>query len=44
MSKRILSFEKFSSLNEAVAPAQPSIIKDALAQAAEIEAGKSKEP
>lgn len=44
MSKRILSFEKFSSLNEAVAPAQPSIIKDALAQAAEIEAGKSKKP
>lgn len=41
MPKRILSFEKFNSINEA-AVAQPSIIQKALAQAAEVQAAKNK--
>ncbi len=42
MSKRILSFEKFNTVNEAANTPQPSIIQKALSQAAEIQAAKSK--
>jgi hypothetical protein len=42
MSKRILSFKKFNSLNEEVSAPQPTIIQKALSQASEIQAAKSK--
>ena len=42
MPKRILSFEKFNLVTEA-AVAKPSIIQQALGQAAEIQAEKNKD-
>jgi hypothetical protein len=42
MSKRILSFKKFNSLNEEVSAPRPTIIQKALSQASEIQAAKSK--